>query len=333
MRIAIRADGGTIIGLGHIMRCLVLAQKLSHYHEVFFCCRIDKPLTNKYMAGINKIIEEGFKIKYVNENDIINELKGIQADVLFTDSYDVNEEYFNKTKSMFKITGYMDDKNLYKFNVDFIVNQNINALDQRYCVPKFCKLFLGPEYLLLRDEFVKKAKNEYNSNVRDIMVTVGGADPFYVTYKMLNMIRDEKYTYHVIIGKSFEYLDNLKKLSVENSNIKLYFNANMAEIMKRCDIAISACGSTLYELSLCGVPTIGIIIGEDQVGIANKMNSDGLILNLGWYYDLNKQVILNAINYLNNYNNRMSIIERQKIINASGASRLCSELNNFFMKE
>lgn len=49
--------------------------------------------------------------------------------------------------------------------------------------------------------------------------------------------------------------------------------------MEKCDVAISACGSTLYELAVCGVPTIGIIIADNQIGICEKLNNMGVIKN------------------------------------------------------
>ncbi len=52
MKIAIRADGGAKIGMGHIMRTLVLAKELSKNHDVFYICRVDNPLSEKYRIGI-----------------------------------------------------------------------------------------------------------------------------------------------------------------------------------------------------------------------------------------------------------------------------------------
>lgn len=141
MKIAIRADGGSKIGMGHIMRTLVLAKELAKTNDVFYICKVDNLLSNKYKSGIDKVKAEGFDIVTINENNIINDLKNIVADCLITDSYDVNEEYFNLTKGMFEITGYIDDMNLYYFNVDFIINQNIGSEEYSYEVNKIQNYF------------------------------------------------------------------------------------------------------------------------------------------------------------------------------------------------
>lgn len=98
-------------------------------------------LPSRYKPGIDKIKSEGFTVLTINEDKFIKELCKVKADCLITDSYDVNEEYFNLTKDMFKVTGYIDDTNLYYFNVDFIINQNIGAEELSYKVNKDTKLF------------------------------------------------------------------------------------------------------------------------------------------------------------------------------------------------
>lgn len=310
MKIAIRADGGSKIGMGHIMRTLVLAKELAKANDVFYICRVDEPLSDIYSPGIIKIKKQGFHVVTIDENNILGELSNIQADILITDSYDVDENYFNETKKIFKYTGYIDDMNLYYFNVDFLINQNINAEDLNYRVNNNTKLFLGPKYTMLREEFKNVPKKIIKKKVEDILITVGGADPNNVTGKILSYAKALNYKFHVVVGPSFNTVNELKQYEQENKNIKLYFNANMFQLMQKCDLAISACGSTLYELSSCGVPTLGVIIVDNQLGIGNKFYDMGLIGNLGWYKDLNKHRMISSIDEIcNNWAYRKGISE------------------------
>ncbi|GAE03141.1 glycosyl transferase-like protein [Clostridium botulinum B str. Osaka05] len=333
MKIGIRADGGSKIGMGHIMRTLVLAKELAKTNDVFYICKVDNLLSNKYKSGIDKVKAEGFDIVTINENNIINDLRHIVADCLITDSYDVNEGYFNLTKDMFKITGYIDDMNLYYFNVDFIINQNIGAEEYSYKANKDTKLFLGTNYTMLREEFRKNINKNIKKEVQNVMITVGGADPNGITNIICDYVKDLELKFHIVIGPSFKE-KNIKKLTyLENlkDNINLYFNANMIEIMNKCDIAISACGSTLYELSACRVPALGLIIADNQEKIAHKMHEDGLIYNLGWYKDLTKDIILDNIKKISKLDNRQIIINNQKIINKNGVEKLAIEIEKIGM--
>ncbi|NFQ00895.1 UDP-2,4-diacetamido-2,4,6-trideoxy-beta-L-altropyranose hydrolase [Clostridium sporogenes] len=329
MKLAIRADGGSKIGMGHIMRTLVLAKELAKTNDVFYICKIGNPLSSKYKSGIDKVKAEGFDIVTINENNIINDLRNIVADCLITDSYDVNEEYFNLTKDMFKITGYIDDMNLYCFNVDFIINQNIGAEEYFYKANKDTKLFLGTNYTMLREEFRKNSNKNIKKEVQDVMITVGGADSDGITNRICDCVKDLELKFHIIVGPSFkkENIEKLVKLKNLKDNINLYFSANMIEIMKKCDIAISACGSTLYELAVCGVPALGLIIADNQEKIAYKMHEEGLIYNLGWYKDLTKDIILDNIKKISKLDNRQIIINNQNIINKNGVEKLSIEID------
>jgi len=352
MKIAIQADGGSEIGMGHIMRTLVLAKELSKENEVFYMCRIESRYDrsqsyikdngckvnsleqlevysisySKYIQGIEKILCEGFKVKLLNEDSLIDELKDIEADLLITDSYSVDEKYFEETRKIFNKTAYIDDVNKYYFDVDFLINQNSDAEDFCYKVNSNTKLLLGTDYILLRDEFKNLSKKDIKERVCDIMITVGGADPYHITEKILHYISELDYNFHVVIGPSFEdtsFVESFKK-----NKIKFYYNADMCEIMKRCDIAISACGSTLYELSACGAPTLGIIIADNQQGIANKLNDMGIIKNLGWYDKISKEYLINNIDKLaNDYILRKSLSEKaSKLVDGKGAERIAKVL-------
>lgn len=324
MRIAIRADGGSQIGMGHIMRTLVLAKELAKTNDVFYICRIDIPLSSTYKSGIDMIKSQGFNVVTINEDNFIKELCDVKADWLITDSYDVNEEYFNITKNIFNVTGYIDDMNLYYFNVNFIINQNIGAEELKYRVNFDTKLFLGCDYTMLREEFRDFNEKDVNSKVSDIMITVGGSDSDGITNIIYDYVKDLEGKFHIVIGPSFkkENIEQLVRLKHTRNNINLYFNANMVEIIKKCDIAISACGSTLYELAACGIPTLGLIIADNQKKIAYKMHEKGLIYNMGWYVDLTKNKIINNIKKISKLDNRKLMIKKQKFINKHGVEKL-----------
>lgn len=325
MKIAIRADGGSKIGMGHIMRTLVLAKELAKTNDVFYICRYEE----EFLSGVNKIREEGFHSITIKSEGLIDNLIKINADMLITDSYDVNENYFNETKKIFKYTGYIDDMNLYYFNVDFLINQNINAKDLKYKINDNTKLFLGAKYVMLREEFRNVYIKNIKKEVEDILITVGGSDPNNLTREILSCVKDLQYKFHVVIGPSFNYIDEFEDYEDKLDNVKLYFHANMKNLMEECDIAISACGSTLYELSALGVPTIGVIVADNQINIAKSMEEKELILNLGNSQDLTKERLIYKLNELiNNYELRKIMSKKQqKFIDKHGVLKLANEIN------
>ncbi|MCQ2022230.1 UDP-2,4-diacetamido-2,4,6-trideoxy-beta-L-altropyranose hydrolase [Clostridium butyricum] len=336
MKVFICADGGNAIGMGHVMRMVVLAKELEKTNEVIFVCKKDESGT--FDAGINIIKQNDFKVEYISKVCYLDNIIYLQgkygAECIITDSYDVDSKYFEKLKSYFKLTGYMDDVNKCYMNVDFIINQNINALEMDYSktTNNNTKLFLGSDYCLIRDEFInaynKKSQKKY---VENILLTLGGMDDKENTLKVLKIIEKVKKKTNVVIGKSYsnELIEKLEMISTENNNIILHRNANMSELMCKCDIAISGCGSTIYELCVMKVPSIGLVIAENQKEVARKMMENKMIFEM---FDINsfdeEKFELSIYKLINNIKFNISIIEKQKdAIDILGKYKLVNQIN------
>lgn len=334
--IGIRADGGKNIGMGHIMRTLVLAKELAKKNEVIFISIKNKK--DDFRAGIEKVISQGFKVIEINDVDIINELEEIQDkysfNCLITDSYRVNEEYFDSIKKIFDKIGYIDDINICKFNVDFLINQNIDASNHMYEFYNFkeTKVFLGTEYCLLRDEFRgNNSDKNIKKYVEDILITLGGMDNESNTLKILNELKDLDVNFHVVIGSAFEedLILKLNEIKKTRNNIFLYKNAIMSEIMKKSDLAISASGSTLYELCAMQVPVIGLVIADNQKNICSDMNEKKIIIGIeDPVEDAIKKLKDVVFDIIDDKDKRLMLVENQKrIVNSNGVLKTANEIN------
>lgn len=332
MKIFIRADGGYGIGMGHVMRTLVLAVQLRKKNEVIFLCKKDEKCT--YNCGIEKIKELDFDVIELGPYNIVKNIIKIQnevkADMLITDSYDVNSEYFNELKEVFPINGYIDDVNKCYMNVDFLINQNINAkyMDYSKTTPKYADLLLGPKYSMLRDEFKVLEDNNIKKRqyVEDILLTLGGSDCNNNTLKVLQNMKQVTQRIHVVLGSAFDshVKENIYNYAKGYSNIYLYENANMSELMKKCDIAISACGSTIYELCALRVPSIGIVLAENQKEVAELMKKEKIILDCFRIEKIEDENFKNSIDLMiNDINIRDEIKKNGKdIVNVYGSEIL-----------
>lgn len=323
MDICIRADGGSNIGMGHIMRTLAVAKELSENHNVFYACRVDKPLSDKYKPGIDKIKSEGLNVIYVDENNIINDISKIQADCIITDSYDVDEKYFDELKKIFKISGCLDDeKTCNYFNVDFLINQNIYGSKLNYKVNKDTELMLGCDYVILRNEFIGLSDRFINKTVQKIMITVGGSDNDNLTEKILKKLAEFKGEIYIVVGPGFTNINELMKY--KSDNVKLCVNPVMSKLMLECDLAIASCGTTLFELASCGTPTIGIIAAENQEFAAKYMDEEGVIK----YSSIeNIFSIIKTLDYEKRYD--MSI-KGKKLVDGMGIKRIVSNIERRF---
>jgi spore coat polysaccharide biosynthesis predicted glycosyltransferase SpsG len=96
--------------------------------------------------------------------------------------------------------------------------------------------------------------------------------------------------------------------------------------MRKMDLSISAAGSTVWELLYIGVPTILMIIADNQNDIANNLGKDGYVENLGWYNKVSDKKIIEKIKFLMNNNSfREELFKKgQALIDSKGKGRIVS---------
>ena len=316
--IAIRADANEHIASGHVMRCLSIADALfSLGEEVIFYT------SDEY--AIQMITNRGFKAVCLhsdwNDKDseteaFITELKKSNPRLLLVDSYQVTHDYLEKLRKVVKLA-YLDDLNSFDYPVDIVINYSIYAEDLDY--PPNKTYLLGTRYVPLRkqfdinDEILDRAIKERDMN-KQILIMTGAADPYQLASKIIDSILDEPnlndYTIAVIKGKFWN-----EKLSNYRDRVKIYENVeNMASLMLRSTMAVSAGGSTLYELCACCVPTVTFSYADNQLGNVNgfadrdimpyvgdvrttKDISTLIVRNLLTYHE-NNDIIINTINIL-----------------------------------
>ena len=342
-KIAFRADGSPTIGMGHIMRCMSIAQQLQALgNSVYFISRES--------VGIEKLIASGYKVAALKsakpqnlkelldvEIEEVNEILGREGcDALIVDRYNLSNEYFLALKNAAKMVIFIDDLNLFDCSADVIINGNITGPYLNYKkLLKHQQLLLGTTYLPMRSEFSNIEKRLINEKVRSVMITTGGSDEYSVTLKLLDFFIKSGLVYDVVInvivasGFSKHLLLELDILVSKYLNIKLHTNpTNMAEIMLQADLAISAGGSTLYELCACGTPTMAFVLADNQLGIVERLSAEGFIYYLGWHYELEENKLVKNIKMLaENYVLRCSISEKiQALVDGKGAERIADKI-------
>lgn len=340
LKVAIRADGGAGIGMGHVMRCLSLARVFKdNGHEVYFF--------SKLIDGIDVIESQGFSVVRLNntvlENevyDVIDLLKEYMIDILIVDSYKVNESYFISLRKNVDKLVYIDDENKIDIPANVVINGNLTAEYLGYSKYDTTQiLLLGTEYNLIRDEFKDMPARIVKENVESVMITTGGSDNFSLTKKFLDMLLQadqfSNLRCNILVGSGFTNVDELIALSKIHTRIRLFSNqsvniytgirySSVVDLMLNSDVAISAGGSTLYELTACGTPTLAFILAENQRFLVEKMAELEYIVNLGWHDELNQKVFVDALCLLiNDYKKRIAMSRKGKsLVDTRGAERI-----------
>lgn len=296
----IRADASTRIGTGHIMRCIALAQAWKDQGgDVTFLSHCDG-------ANLRKRIEdEGFDFVPIEKphpdpydlQQILTTFKAQSSKFktwVVVDGYHFTPDYQKTIRGNgYRLLVIDDTAHLDHYHADILLNQNIHASSLHYSCDRDTVKLLGCEYVLLRREFLKY--KDWNRVISDkakkILVTMGGSDSDNVTLKVfeaLNNLDVLDLEVKVVVGPANPNINTLKKkfrLSPFTSHL-LSSVSNMSELMAWADIAVSAGGSTCWELAFMGLPFVAVILAENQERIAIGLEKTGVGANAGWHNGL-----------------------------------------------
>lgn len=303
----VRADANSCIGSGHFMRCLTLAQAWQqHGGTAIF-------LMASGAEGLEKRLEdEGIdKIRLwadVGSNADANETARVavrhNADWVVLDGYQFSPEYQRTLKEKASHLLVFDDiADKVSYHTDLLLNQNAYATAEMYgnCASD-CTLLLGAPYFLLRQEFTERQSCErvIADRAKNLLVTFGGSDPENATaiaLQALPMLPAPMMKVRVLVGASNPHRAELEALAAELSH-SVEFQTDskrMADEMAWADVAISAAGSTCWELAFMGLPSLLITLSKDQHGCGQYLHCHGVAISLGWWNQVQPAEIAAAL--------------------------------------
>ena len=281
--ILIRADANEHVGAGHVMRCATVARALEERRQDVLFVTADHN-ADGLISGLRSVC---LGTKW---DDMDGELPAMErliketgAELVLVDSYCVSREYFSRLRSLTR-TVYIDDLNASCWDVDCLVNYNVYAtcLDYSPYAGTGTGVFLGLDYVPLREEFRSLPQHEIRGEISDIMISAGGSDPEMMTERLIVSLCPvfPKTRFHFIVGSLNPRIDSIRRLAP--SNAILHVNErNMSGLMRECDLAISASGTTLYELCACGTPSVIYVLADNQTIAARRIGELGVMLNAG----------------------------------------------------
>lgn len=322
-----RADGSKEIGMGHIVRCLALADELKNNNpdlEVVFI--------TKYEEGKKLIEEKNYNVILVIDEGI-SQIRNLAKEdtLLITDFLDTDNQYISEIKKItgLKVISIDNNTKLKRIDSDILINANVLDEEEMKVIGS-TRYFLGPKYMILRKEFEEARKEKEGKKIKDtvksVFVMFGGTDPRGFTLKVANALRNIHDEVHInlIMGPAFSYSNKLNKvLSKTNRKFDYMINPkNLIEIMKNADMAITATGITLYELATFGIPSIVIPQAEHQEDIAKAFEKSGACINIGKSPD-NKLIYESTIMLMENKLLRKQLSKNAKVlVDGKGAKRV-----------
>lgn len=328
----IRADASIKIGIGHLMRCMALAE-WAHDHNLS-AVLITKELPKALRKKINipeaniKILPDISEFNFIEsyahskwlstseKTDAQQTANIIQRELLeraCSPSFIVVDHYalaapWEGIISTFGPILCIDDLNDRPHSCKWLIDQTFNKNSKAYTglINSDCRLFIGTVFALLRKEFQihkhihKRTSPDQRTNW-NILITLGGVDEFNITGMLLNLLSQTKIFHKMnittVIGSTNPNIEELKLIcNKAPQRFQLLVDAsNMAELMLKNDLCIGAAGSTSWERCAMSLPTLMIVLADNQQSIAENLNEGNVCINMGKANNLNLHSIESAI--------------------------------------
>ncbi len=352
--VILRVDGSKQIGIGHIMRCIALAEGFSEVglKSVFVV-----------KGGEQRIVElirtNGYISETISQNG--TSLEDVSATLCFADKYcskiivtDISnvstmsdiQEYLGYLQAIKKggkylitIDGFGGDCISDKVSIssDMIIVPYFNAEGRKYKKNGAQKLLLGPAFFIFRQEFLDiiKLPKEIAKDVSNILVSMGGADPSKCTIrvvKALTLLQRPYLNIKVVVGISFtgELQKEVKAIS-ENArcNFEIIFHSpDMAKLLYWADLAILSSGLTMYEAAATRTPALVLSQYPYHEKIMNGFSKAGSFQHLGYGPQVSEKAIAKAVEQLSDdFALRKEMVRNgRELVDGEGVNRVISSI-------
>jgi UDP-2,4-diacetamido-2,4,6-trideoxy-beta-L-altropyranose hydrolase len=222
-RVLFRVDVGSAIGLGHLARSLALAA--AGRDAGMQCVFLAVGSVIGYRTALKLVTDSGFEVKIFEQvalggrEDLertLDQAARHSSDAVVVDSYHVDGQFFERLRAAGLFVIANDDLALHPFPCQLVVNGGAHACELPYRSSSGdTRFLLGPEYALLRPEFRDLPRRAVCAVARNILVTLGGADPRNLMPRLLGLLAELPGDFEVaaIIGPFFKSLGVIERIA------------------------------------------------------------------------------------------------------------------------
>jgi UDP-2,4-diacetamido-2,4,6-trideoxy-beta-L-altropyranose hydrolase len=303
-RVAFRVDASRLIGTGHLMRCLTLADAFRQRHGT--ATFVSRHMPGYLRAMIVRHGHEFLPLEHADSQGTMGDLPhskwlgtseaadadaalravGSRAwDLLVVDHYALGARFETAFRGISKRILVIDDLADRKHDCDTLLDQNDCAAgDGRYAgkVPEHCRLLLGPRYALLREEF-RKLHEQVGARtgvVRRVLVFMGGMDAGNHTARAIEALSRtgrSDLEVDVVIGEEHPHRGQIESACALQGYRCHVQVSGMAQLVARADLAIGSGGSAAWERCCLGLPALTLCVAENQRRLIEGAALNGLL--------------------------------------------------------
>lgn len=339
-KVFIRTDGNATIASGHVMRCLSVADALRAQGAV-----VEFVLSDD--ASIEVVRERGYEALVLGTNwrrieEGVELLEGrcrgeSERPAVLVDTYSITSAYVDRLSHCCRMC-YLGSKGGDLGDLALLVNYSTDIDEQGYRSlygARGTRLLLGPAYAPLRAQFADAYESRSGEVIR-VLVTTGNTDPLGFVPAFLHMALESELlsnvSFAVVVGRMFENASEVESIASACPRVDLYRSvSDMAGLMASADVAVSANGTTVYEMAAAGLPAVTFAMVGEQVASAESLARLGAVAYVGRMGDSACESAKEALRRLeglvaNPEEARALALRAHDLIDGRGADRIAKEM-------
>jgi UDP-2,4-diacetamido-2,4,6-trideoxy-beta-L-altropyranose hydrolase/UDP-4-amino-4,6-dideoxy-N-acetyl-beta-L-altrosamine N-acetyltransferase len=292
------------------------------------------PARHEYFTWLGTAVEE-------DARQTITALQTLALDKpawLIVDHYALDSAWESELRPYCQKIMVIDDLADRQHDCDLLLDQTFGRDERDYqpLVPEHCTILTGSYYALLRPEFAEwreySLQRRREPQLKQLLITLGGVDKDNVTGKVLAALSDSNLPSDchitIVMGKHAPWLEKVTTQAQQlpwSTEVKVDVS-NMAELMANSDLCIGAAGSTTWERCSLGLPSIMLVLAENQRKIAHELHQK----KLTYIVDYSKNHLLSLNTALTKIANELDFIAKRSsmICDGLGTKKIISHLLN-----
>lgn len=292
--VVFRADASAAIGTGHVMRSRTLALALiaEGWRATFASRDLPATLATSITASGIGTIALGPRARGVDELAAIEAALDDRPTLVVADHYGVDAAWLHRARRTSDHVMAIDDLADREQPVDLLLNQNLGVELAAYAdlVPAAVRLLLGPRYALVRPAFAEaraRRSTPRDGRIGRVGVLLGGADAADVTSRAVDGILDLPVAIDVVVGGAYPHVAALQRRLAARRDTRLHVDIeDVAGVMSETDLVIGAPGSASWERCTLGLPTVLVVLADNQIRVAQALTDAGAAVSAGWHADV-----------------------------------------------
>lgn len=188
---------------------------------------------------------------------------GEWACVIVVDTYDVQAcmlESLNSTRVRILV---IDDLVNRALPATWVLNSAVEHGELVYGNLTEATLLTGPQYAILRPQFMGLGSHPARPIGNRILVTVGGSDPLGQSDRIMRVLSkiEEPLEIRLVLGALSEDISSMPR---QHDVTSLKDVSDMAGLMQWADLAVAGSGQTIFELAAAGCPAVCLQVADNQ---------------------------------------------------------------------